>query len=174
MIQILYLSNFLIILFILCFWSGSLCLTETQQMSLETYLASSWKDLQSIKCKVCKLTPCLRANHCSLCKVCLPKFDYHSLIFMKCIGARNAPLMLLFWAVNSLILSCMFLKILFGFRHILSDHLAALVLFLHFAIIYFYYAWSNLISEIKTMLLNLTYFERISYHHNPIFLDEKW
>lgn len=42
-----------------------------------------------LTCSQCKILKVFRSNHCPICKVCIPKFTRHSLVFGICVGAAN-------------------------------------------------------------------------------------
>lgn len=46
--------------------------------------------------------------HCPFCKMCVPKFSRHSIVFGVCIGAANELLVILFF-LSMVVFECYFL-----------------------------------------------------------------
>ena len=128
--------------------------------AVETYIMKHWKDLTQVKCKACKLTPPLRAYHCSICQACITRYEFHSILFMTCIGARNSVPYIIFW-INE-ILDCIgiFSLLIINISHDFGDHIGPLIIFAIFFAIYTKVVIDCLWSAIRSMAENLTYNER--------------
>ena len=124
-----------------------------------------------MKCKACKLTPPLRAYHCSICQACITRYEFHSILFMTCIGARNSVPYIIFW-INE-ILDCIgiFSLLIINISHDFGDHIGPLIIFAIFFAIYTKVVIDCLWSAIRSMAENLTYNERQMAANNPIYMD---
>lgn len=62
----------------------------------------------STRCTSCDLVKPARSKHCSLCKVCVAKFDHHCIWINNCVGVGNHKwfLMFLFWHLLICLYGC--------------------------------------------------------------------
>jgi len=154
-----------------CFDSGKVKYDDESQAQLEKSIKEYWKDLTQLKCKQCKITTCLRAFHCPFNRICVPKFDYFSVLLMKSVGAKNAPLFMGFWFLDVAFLSLLIAFTGMNFYHLFEKRKFWLVLFLGYAGLNFLNVFSLYWTHVKTMLFNLTYFESIAWNRNWVFMN---
>lgn len=61
----------------------------TRHEELEKFILSKNPELNNNQCEACKVTRCMRSQHCNLCNHCVAKFELHSDWFHICIGSLN-------------------------------------------------------------------------------------
>ena len=62
-------------------------------------------DIMYIKgsfCKICKIEQPARSKHCSVCNVCVEKFDHHYVWFNQCVGVNNYRWFILFLFLHTI------------------------------------------------------------------------
>lgn len=68
---------------------GNLATDYNIKRANKAYSIRPYLQNPGLTCSECKILKIFRSNHCPVCKVCVPKFTRHSLVFGTCVGAAN-------------------------------------------------------------------------------------
>ena len=86
------------ILMVTCYWSfymasttdaGIIRTKEDVKKAKERYPFDGVMFVEDNMCRTCKIEKPARSKHCTVCDVCVEKFDHHCVWFNNCVGRRN-------------------------------------------------------------------------------------
>jgi hypothetical protein len=148
----------------------------TRHEELEKFILSKNPELSNNQCPECKITRCMRSQHCNLCNHCVAKFELHSDWFHICIGSLNyLPYILILIFLNfyyiSAFVNITFQVFILGRNHKFYDFKGKELAF-HFWIILVFYISIKLFSYtydlIKmSVIKNLTDHEGYNWRRLP-------
>ena len=88
---------------IACYSSPGVIKKSTHTRAMKRYPFDNLIYNKNNECKTCKFTKPARSKHCSMCNVCIEKFDHHCIWINNCVGLNNYRYFLMFIGSHAVI-----------------------------------------------------------------------
>jgi hypothetical protein len=104
--------------------------TVEKMPAIEEYIKECRIDLQRNKCPHCATVVVFRMFHCQFCKCCTFKYEKHSYLIQKCIGAKNLPIYYIHVVVELINMLIIFWAMMITFDQRIDEDLVFFVFYL--------------------------------------------
>ena len=107
--------------FMACWVSPGHVLKDTHKEQMRRFKFDNILFNKKNNCKTCELEKPARSKHCSMCNVCVEKFDHHCIWLNNCVGLHNYKWFLAFILLHFIITTYGFVVGIYIFKGIIDD-----------------------------------------------------